>query len=189
MDWVLKILLSLQKTKKTYQTMKAKKIILLSAVAIAAVVTFGCKGGGSDANKMIVKKWQWESIQSAAMDEQMKSMQMQADTTKDSTMKAMMGQQVAMMNSMMEALKSTTMEFKADGTFETAMSMMGKSDTKGGKWALSEDGKKLLSTEKKADGVEKTDTLSIKELTAEKLVLLTPDGKGGDATVTMKALN
>jgi hypothetical protein len=89
---------------------------------------------------------------------------------------------------MMEALKSTTMEFKADGTIETTMSMMGKSDTKSGKWSLSADGTKLFSIEKKADGAEKTDTLKIKELTADKLVLLTPDGKG-DAIVTMKAVN
>ncbi len=69
------------------------------------------------------------------------------------------------------------------------MAMMGKSETKGGKWSLTADGTKLLSTEKKSDGVEKTDTLSIKELTADKLVLLTPEGNGSDATVTMKALN
>ena len=78
------------------------------------------------------------------------------------------------------------MDFKADGTFETSMTMMGKSDTKGGIWVLSADGTQLLSTEKKEDGTDKTDTLKIKELTAEKLVLITPDGKGGDATVTMK---
>jgi len=168
--------------------MKAKRIIILSAIIVAAIVTYNCKGG-SDASKMIVKKWQWESVQSKAMDEQMAAMKMQADTTKDSTSKAMMNQNLAMMNSMMEALKATTMEFKADGSFETTMTMMGKADTKGGKWSLSADGTKLLSTEKKADGVEKTDTLNIKELTADKLVILTPDGKGGDATVTMKAAN
>lgn len=166
--------------------MKAKKVIILSAIAIAAMVMYNCKGG-SDSNKMIVKKWQWESFESKAFDEQMAAMKTQADTTKDSTAKAMLTSNVAMMTSMMEAMKGTTMEFKADGTFETAMTMMGKTDTKGGKWALTADGKGLLNTEKKADGVEKTDTLKIKELTENKLVLVTPDGKGGEATVTMKA--
>ncbi len=167
--------------------MKAK-IIILSAIICAAIVTYNCKGG-SDANKMMVKKWQWESFQSKAMDEQMASLKIQADTTKDSTAKAIVAQDTAYMASVMEALKSTTMEFKADGTFETSMTMMGKNDTRAGKWSLSADGTKLLSTDKKADGVEKTDTLSIKELTADKLVLLTPDGKGSEATVTMKAAN
>jgi hypothetical protein len=166
--------------------MKAKKVIILSAIAIAAMVMYNCKGG-SDANKMMVKKWQWESFESKAFDEQMAAMKTQADTTKDSTSKAMLDQQAAMMTGIMEAMKSTTMEFKADGSFETSMAMMGKTDTKGGKWSLTADGKKLLSTEKKADGAEKTDTLTIKELTENKLILVTPDGKGGEATVTMKA--
>jgi hypothetical protein len=166
--------------------MKAKKVIILSAIAIAAMVMYNCKGG-SDANKMIVKKWKWESFQSKAMDEQMAMMKTAADTTKDSTAKAGATQNLAMMTSMIEALKSTTMEFKGDGTFETSMAMMGKSDTKGGKWALTADGKGLLNTEKKEDGAEKTDTLKIQELSADKLVLVTPDGRGGEATVTMKA--
>src|SRR5579872_6168696 len=118
--------------------MKAKKVIILSAIAIAAVVMFDCKGG-SGSKQMIVRKWQWESFESKAMDEQMAAMKTQADTTKDSTAKAMLAQNVAMMNSMIEALKSTTMEFKEDGSFETSMAMMGKSDKKGGKWTLSED--------------------------------------------------
>ncbi|MGZ3866655.1 MAG: hypothetical protein ACXVC6_14770 [Bacteroidia bacterium] len=166
--------------------MKAKKVIILSAIAIAAMVMYNCKGG-SDANAMIAKKWKWESFESKAFDEQMTAIKTQADTTKDSTTKVMLQQNLAMMSGIMEAMKSTTMEFKADGSFETSMAMMGKADTKTGKWALTADGKKLLSTEKKSDGAEKTDTLSIKELTADKLVLVTPDGKGGEATVTMKA--
>src|ERR1035437_7007569 len=102
--------------------MKAKKIIILSAIICAAIVTYNCKGG-SDANKMLVKKWQWESVQSKAMDDQMAAMKLAADTTKDSTAKAGLDQQAAYMTGVMEALKSTTMEFKADGSFETTMTM------------------------------------------------------------------
>jgi hypothetical protein len=167
---------------------KMKRILTLSFIALAAITGYKCSSGSAENEngKLIVKKWQWESMSSKAFDDQVATLRTQADTTKDSTMKAMLDQQVKGMDAMMEAIKSTTMEFKADGTSETSMAMMGQSETKKGKWTLTTDGKKLLSTDTKADGGEKTDTIAIKELTADKLVLTGPDGKGGEVTITMK---
>ncbi len=168
--------------------MKAKKLFILSAIICVAIVTIKCKGGASDANKMLAQKWQCESMTSKAMDDQMAALKTQADTTKDSTAKAMLAQNVQMMNGMMEAMKSTTMDFKADGIFENSMSMMGKTDTKKGKWSVSADGKKLYTSEMKSDNTEKTDTIAIGSLDNDKLTLIVPDGKGGEMTITMKAI-
>ncbi len=168
--------------------MKAKRIIILSGIICAAIVTYNCSGGASDANKMIAQKWQWESMKSKTMDEQIATLKIQADTTKDSASKAMLDQNVQMMDGIMEAMKTTTMQFNADGTFENSMTMMGKSDTKKGKWTLSADGKKLYSNETKADNSEGKDTLEIRELTSEKLVLIAIDQKNEEMVITMKPI-
>jgi VCBS repeat-containing protein len=162
--------------------MKTKLIISLSIIASSAILFYSC--GGNAAAKMIVKKWQWDSYQSSAYDKQMADLKAAADTTKDSTAKSMAQSNLKMMAGIMESMKSTTMEYKADGSFEVATSMMGQNQTQKGKYSISADGKKLMSTD---DKQQKTDTMDIAELTNEKLVLSEKAKDGSTVTITCKA--
>ncbi|HTB07522.1 MAG TPA: hypothetical protein VK806_11270 [Bacteroidia bacterium] len=155
--------------------MKTKSIITLSILACAAVLFYNC--GGNAAAKMIVKKWQWQSIQSAAMDKQMADLKMAADTTKDSTAKASAQQNLKMMTGIMEDYKKTTMEYKADGSFELNMAIMGQTQTQKGKWSLTPDGKKLITVDEKKPA---PDTVDI--TVAEDKLVLSPKEKDGSAT-------
>src|SRR6185312_16895959 len=119
--------------------MKTKNLFFLSVILCAAFISYNCGGGPS---KMIAKKWQFESMKSDAMDKQMAMVKQQMDTTKDSATKAMLQSNMKMVDQMMEGMKSMTMEFKADGSYENASAMMGQSQTEKGKWTLSADGKK-----------------------------------------------
>jgi hypothetical protein len=160
--------------------MKTKSIISLSILACAAVLFYNC--GGNAAAKMIVKKWQWDSYQSSAMDKQMADLKAASDTTKDSAAKSMAQANYKMYSGIMDDMKKTTMDYKADGSFETSMSMMGQTQVQKGKWALSTDGKKLITTDDK----QKTDTIEIAELTDNKLVLAGKEKDGSSVTITCK---
>lgn len=162
--------------------MKTKTLTSLLALGCFAALLVSC--GGNNTSKMLVKKWQLESIKSDAMDKQMAALKQQVDTTKDSTMKAMLQSEVKMMNDGMESMKNVTMEFKADGSAETVMGGAKGEDAKPEKsnWTVSADSKKLMLSK---DGGKKTDTMDINEVSEDKLVLAM---KGGQGTLTWKAV-
>lgn len=141
-----------------------KNALLLLSVVAAFVMT-SC--GGNKNKELIIKKWQWSDIKSEQMDEDVAKIKAAADTTKDSSMKAMAEGQLKMIEGMMEEMKKSTMEYKADGSYETSMTMMGQSKVENGKYSISEDGKMLITVDEK----QKTDTTTIDEISADKLVL------------------
>jgi len=79
---------------------------------------------------------------------------------------------------MKEGISKAYMELMADGTY-MGMSPFGQEEK--GTWTLSEDGKTLTTKE---EGKDKEETLTVKELSAEKMVLETGEGEK-KVTVTM----
>ncbi len=151
--------------------MKSKTFTTLLVSAFFAVLLYSC--GGNNASKMLVKKWQFESLKSDKADKQLAAIKQQMDTTKDSTMKALLTSSMKMMTEGMESMKGVTMEFKADGSAETTMGGP-SSTTEKANWSLTADNKKLVISR---DGGKKADTMDIKELTSDKLVFsMGPDG-------------
>ena len=161
--------------------MKTKSLSVLLTMC-ASVTFFAC--GSGDMSKLFVKKWQIESIKSKAMDDQMASYKMQADTTKDSAAKANAQATYKMMTSMVEDMKKSTLEYRLDGTYEMSMTMMGQTQTDKGKWTLADGGKKVITTNDK----QKVDTISIAEMSSDKMTVVTSDGRGSTVTITYKAL-
>ena len=141
-----------------------KTINTIFTVAIAAVVLMSC--GGNKTKQLIAKKWQISEFKADGMDEQIKAMKAMADTIKDSTMKAQYAAQMKMMDAAMEDIKKSTLEYKADGTFEASMSMMGQTQNSKGTWSLSADGKKVIIIDDK----QKSDTMNVDEITSDKFV-------------------
>ncbi|HTB07521.1 MAG TPA: VCBS domain-containing protein [Bacteroidia bacterium] len=160
--------------------MKTKffSVLLLTCVS---VTFFAC--GGADLGKMFVKKWKLESIQSKAMDDQMAQLKMVADTTKDSAAKSMAQANYKMMTGMLDGIKGSTLEYRLDGTYESNMTMMGQTQTEKGKYSIADGGKKVITTSDK----QKVDTISITEMTAEKMTVTMPDGKGSTVSITYTA--
>lgn len=150
--------------------MKSKTFTTLLATGCFAVFLISC--GGNNTSKMLVKKWQFESLKSDKMDKQLATIKQQIDTTKDSTMKAMMVSSMKMMTEGLESMKGVTMEFKADGTAESSMGGSKDAPEKSN-WSLSSDNKKIMIAK---DGGKKSDTLNISELTDDKLVFVMGDG-------------
>jgi VCBS repeat-containing protein len=161
--------------------MKTKTLSVLFAVS-AMVTLFSC--GSGDIGKLFVKKWQLESFKSKAFDDQMASLKMQADTTKDSSTRAMLQSSLQMQSAMIEGLKSSTLEYRLDGTYETSVSMMGQTQTEKGKYTIADGGKKVITTSDK----QKVDTITISEMTADKMTVTVPDGKGSTVSITYKAV-
>lgn len=139
-------------------------------MGVLVVLSFIVACGGSS-KTMIVKKWQIDDIKSAAIDEMM------AKAKDDTTMGGMMA---AMMKQMMEAMKNTTMEFTADGKYKSISKMEGKEQTDEGSYELSDDGKKLSTTDK---GGKKTE-MEVTELSESKLVLKGSE-EGKDIQLTL----
>src|ERR1700722_7402697 len=115
--------------------MKTKQIFNFLIIASAAMFLYSCTGG-SNAGKMLVNKWQMESFKSADFDKQMANLKQMSDTTKDTMMKSQIANRIQMENSVMEALKNSVIEYKADSTFEMKVSFMGQPQTNKGKWIL-----------------------------------------------------
>ena len=165
--------------------MKLTKLTVL-ATALSVVVLYSCTGGPS---KMIVKKWQFESIKGKAFDDmmaQVNKMKSSLDTIKDSTMKAMATRNVAASAKMMDDMKNMTMTFNADGTCESYEPdmMSGQMKTIKGKWMLTTDGKTMVRT---MEGAPKADSLGLDEVSADKMVVSGNDGQGGKIIMTYKA--
>jgi hypothetical protein len=165
--------------------MKTSKNLVLFVSVCAVIALYSCKSGGSDTSKMFVKKWQIESFKSKAFDDQMAQVQKMMDTTKDSNMKAQIGQRLQMQQSSMEEMKKTVLTCNADGSCEISMSMMGQNKVSKGKWALVADGKKVVISDSTNP---KPDTMNIVELTSEKMTVGGPDGKGGMMYTTFKSI-
>jgi hypothetical protein len=150
--------------------MKTKKLISALAVIVTVVFMYSCTGG-SNAGKMLVKKWQVESIKSADFDKEMANLKPMGDTAKDSMTKAAIAEKIKMNLSFMDSFKNMIVEYKADSTFERTMSFMGQTQTQKGKWALAQQDKALMETDEK----QKKDTIMITELTADHFSISTPD--------------
>lgn len=161
--------------------MKTKQILGAVAMVGAAIYFLGCSAG-ADSRKMLVNKWQISSFQSADFDKQMAKMKQAADTAKDTNVKAEINSEIKMNQAVVEALKSSVKEYKADSTFEMKFSFMGQSQTQKGHWVLQEDKdmKRLIETDDK----QKKDTMMISNLTADGFTVTSPDKT---VTVTYKA--
>ncbi len=156
-----------------------KTINTILAVTIAAVAMVSC---GNKTKDMLAKKWQLSEFKSAEFDKQMADMKAMADTTKDSAMKAMYTMNLENFPKMMDAMKASTFEYKADGNYEASIAGMSEQPMAvKGTWKLSEDSKSLITTDDK----QKTDSMKIETLDAEKLVISTNmSGGGSTATIT-----
>ncbi len=165
--------------------MKTSKSLVLFVSLCAVAALYSCKSGGSDTSKLFVKKWQIESFKSKAMDDQMAMVQKMMDTTKDSGMKAQIGERMKMQQASMEEMKKTVLTCNMDGTCDISMSMMGQQKVTKGKWAMTADGKKVVLSDSTNP---KPDTMNIVELTSEKMTVGGPDGKGGMMYTTFKAI-
>ncbi|MBL7893142.1 MAG: hypothetical protein JNL63_10965 [Bacteroidia bacterium] len=141
-----------------------KSTSTLFTLAIATVIFMSC--GGNKTKEMLARKWQISEFKVDGMDEQMAQMRAAADTTKDSTMKVQYVQQVKMVESYMEEMKKSTLDYKNDGTFEASMSVMGQTQNVKGTWTLSEDGKQVVIVDDK----QKADTMNVDEISADKFV-------------------
>ena len=160
--------------------MKTKKVIGILAIMVTVVFMYSCSGG-SNTGKMLVKKWQVESIKSADYDKEMAKLKQMGDTAKDSATKAAVAEKIKMNESFMDSFKQMVVEYKADSTFERTMSFMGQTQTQKGKWAIGgQDGKSLMETDDK----NKKDTIMITEITSDKFSISTPDKS---MTITYKA--
>lgn len=162
--------------------MKTKQIINSLVIGCVGIFLYSCTGG-SNTGKMLVKKWQVESIKSTDIDKQMVTLKQMADTAKDSAMKAEIDNRMKMNQSMMDAFKSMVVEYKADSTFEQVFSFMGKPQTLKGKWMLTEDKdtRKIISTDER----NMKDTIIIIDITADKFTVSSPDKS---LSITYKAI-
>jgi len=149
--------------------MKFNKIFAVFVVCLG-VVLYSCSGSLNPA-RLFTKKWQLQHIKSKAMDERMAQLKVQADTTKDSAMKAMAVQQLQAQSVMMDMLKNTTFEYRGDGTYQSSIAFMGQTQTITGKWTLINDGKKVITTDDKG----KADTLTINKMTNDSLTVSSSD--------------
>jgi hypothetical protein len=161
--------------------MKTKQLIGSLVAACAVMFLYSCAGGGSNPSKMLVNKWQIESFKSTDFDKEMANLKQMSDTTKDTMMKAEISNKIKMEQSVMEALKNSVVEYKADSTFEMKVSFMGQAQTNKGKWALTADNKQIIQT----DDRNKKDTMVIVEISSEKFIINSPDKS---VTVTYKAV-
>jgi hypothetical protein len=94
-------------------------------------------------------------------------------------------EQMDMMKAAMDEMKAnSTFSFMADGTYAMNMVAGGKTQTRKGTWKISDDGKKMMTTE---EGATKTDEIEIAELTASTLRLKqTDNGETIEMTWTKK---
>jgi hypothetical protein len=144
------------------------KVLFIAVCSVIAL--YSCSGSLNPA-KLFTKKWQLESIKSKAMDDRMAQLKMEADTTKDSTMKAMDLQQIQSQGAMTEMLKNMTFEYRGDGTYQTSVSVFGQTQNSNGKWTLIADGKKVITTDDKG----KIDTMTINKMTSDTLIVSSSD--------------
>ena len=142
-----------------------------------------------EASKLLVKKWQidgqaLDAMMKAEMDKQLGELQKEleaAKTAKDNAKVKEIESSITMANTMakemagpmLEAMKSVTFDFKADGS----VVMTNPDGNETAKWELSEDGKSISTTNEKGE----KSTMKISELTATKLVI-----KDEEMTLTFK---
>lgn len=157
----------------------------LFIIACASVALYSCSGS-KNPSKMFVKKWQMESFKSKSFDDRMAMLKQAMDTTKDSMARAYIQAQLDNVPKMMEAMKKTVLSCNLDGTCDiSSPDMTGKISSTKGKWALIEEGKKVVMTQ---DQNPRPDTLDIEELTSDTLKVSVPDEKGGKTIITYKSI-
>jgi hypothetical protein len=146
---------------------KMKNLIKLAmVVAVMTVTMVSCK---NQAGKELIKKWRVTDMNMPSLDKMMMEQKAALDTMKNDSVKTMMLAQMDQMDKeMKDNMKKMTMEFKADGTYETA----GGPGADNGKWSVTDDKKKLITTSDKS----KSDTIDIEELNADKLTLKMTQG-------------
>lgn len=133
----------------------------LTYLLFLSLLVFFVACGSKDPKKLIVKKWKIDT------EELKKTMKAEIEKMKkEKPEEAKMAE--GMLEMGMNLFSSMTMEFKADGTFETIA--MGQ--TQKGKWEISSDGKTLSTTE---EGKEKK-SINLKEITTSKMVIENPEG-------------
>lgn len=153
--------------KKT--TMKIKTLSILAAAAFALT---SCSSGGSTAeDSAAIAKGLTGALEKLA-ESAPKDLLAGDWKLSDVNMPTPAGatkEQMDMMKAAMDEMKAnSTFSFMADGTYAMNMVAGGKTQTRKGTWKISDDGKKMMTTE---EGDTKTDEIEIAELTATTLRL------------------
>ncbi len=130
-----------------------KKVLSYFLAVVLIAGLFACKGSKAD---MVAAKWKVSDISDG---------------------KEIPAEQKEMVDKMMAEMKKTAyFDIKKDGSME--VSMMGKVSKM--TWKLNEDGTKLVTKE---EGKDKEESLTITEVTANKLVLTDPNGSNTKITL------
>ena len=177
--------------------MKTKNLFFISIALFAIMINFNCGGNSgkqadnnnaasktADAGKLIINKWQWVSWKNDMMDQQLASMKKQAESTKDPEMEASLKSTLAGI----EEMKKDTMEFRADGSFETSRHVLPADIPQTvyikGTWSLSPDGKTITASYK-MDDRPRTEIYVINSINENDLLL---DEQEGMVTSTWKLI-
>ncbi len=149
--------------------MKAGSLICFLVIVSVAICLYGC--GGSNTRKMLLKKWQVESIVSVDIDKDIAKLKQVMDTAKDSATRINIFTKIRFDYAIIEAYKTMIVEYKADSTFVKSISLGSESRTKTGRWMLSEDNKKIIVIDEKLN----KDTDDIVEITPDRFVTVSSD--------------
>ena len=133
--------------------------------------------------KMIAKKWQCIDFKSDEMEKELSSIKSVADTSSDSTIKAIAVNNLNSMNAMKDEMKQMRLIYNPDKTFESAITILGQPKTQKGTWELSSDGKYIITRINQSV----SDTGIIESLDPQKLVL-SGFYDGNKITVTFSAI-
>ncbi len=135
-------------------------------LVLTASVLLACK---EQHGKELIKKWRVTDMKMPSLDKMMAEQKAALDTLKNDSIKTAMLEQMDQMDAeMKENMKKMTMEFKADGTYETD----GGPGADKGKWSVTPDNKKLITTSDK----NKADTIDIEVITPTELTLKMTQG-------------
>lgn len=133
--------------------------------------------------KMIAQKWQCVDFNSEEMEKELITIKGVADTSSDSTIKAIALNNLNSMNAMKDEMKQMRLIYNPDKSFESAITILGQPKTQKGTWELSSDGKYIITRINQSV----SDTGMIDFLDPQKLVL-SGFYDGNKITVTFSAI-
>ncbi len=118
-----------------------QQIKILALLVIAAIVA---SFTGEDKKQMLCRNWQWTNYHSNVQSRMMATLQSVLDTTHDEATKKIASDQLGPMKKMQGFVQYTSMQFNADNTYQTVLTMSGRSDKQSGTWSLWPDGTTLV---------------------------------------------
>lgn len=153
-----------------------RKITFIIILLTGFIVFSGC----TKKEKLLVKSWRYEKLESKIMDEQIAMEKERIKTVPDS-LKGELERRLHDFEQMMTVdMKKSTMDFKQDGTFSSD-NLGEKSD---GKWSFTKDKKILVLNTDLGGGNTITDSLEIITLD-EKQLKLKSRKEGDDGILTL----